>query len=236
MKIKQLGNGGGFDFDKTNSSFLISNEEETSYVLFDCGYNVMKRLQDKEDPIDIEKIDTVIISHMDEDHIGNLKMLIYYRYFNFGKFTKILAGHLVESQLRDYLKDIESEMIGGMPTETIMFYINQFPIDFPIDYKIDFIKGYHGNISSYGVLIRDHFSSAFISGDTKANYNIEKTLNDKINIHKINYIFHDFSHWDNVTRNVHACETDFELEYSEEFKNMVVKYHTGDEFSNEWLN
>ncbi len=36
MKIKQLGNGGAFDYDKTNSSFLIDigTSEKRSLILF----------------------------------------------------------------------------------------------------------------------------------------------------------------------------------------------------------
>jgi len=233
MKIKQLGNGGGFDFNQTNSSFLISNDDETDYTLFDCGYNVMARLLDESDPIDIEKINNVIISHMDEDHIGNLKMLIYWRYFNFGKSTNIVCGFRVEEDLRRYLNKMDHELIGGLPSNTIMYHFNNRATY----YNIKFIEGYHGVIPSYGVLFYNKcpYDGIFISGDTKANFNIEKKLKDFISLENIKYIFHDYSHWDNVTRNVHACKTDFNLEYSEEFRNKVIKYHTGDSFNSDWL-
>ena len=38
--IKQLGNGGAFDYLSVNSSFLIESTKE-SYFLFDCGIQFM---------------------------------------------------------------------------------------------------------------------------------------------------------------------------------------------------
>ena len=42
--IKQLGNGGAFDYLSTNSSFLIESTKK-SYFLFDCGYSVYAELR-----------------------------------------------------------------------------------------------------------------------------------------------------------------------------------------------
>ena len=50
MKIKQLGNGGAFDYNQTNSSFLIELETN-DYLLFDCGYNVFSKLRELGDDI-----------------------------------------------------------------------------------------------------------------------------------------------------------------------------------------
>ena len=46
MIVQQIGNGGAFDYNKTNSSFLInlSNEKFPLYLLFDCGNNVFAKL------------------------------------------------------------------------------------------------------------------------------------------------------------------------------------------------
>jgi len=240
MKIKQLGNGGGFDFSKTNSSFLISDDSEKEYMLVDCGYNVMQRLT-SDDSIDIGKISTVIITHMDEDHIGNLKMFIYYRYFILKKTTHVVAGNQIrssetEKNLKNYLNELNTELIGGIPSDCDMFYLYQPEKS---NFRIDFLKVFHGGVSSYGVFIEEKESGEkiFISGDTKANAKIEEYIRKKCfngDLDNFKYIFHDYSNWDNVTRNVHACKTDWELEYSEEFRQKAIKYHNNEDYEKEW--
>ena len=236
MKIKQLGNGGGFDFNQTNSSFLI-NYDGTN-MLFDCGFNIMNRLTSDKD-IDIEKIDYVFISHMDEDHVGNLKMFIYWRYFTYHKKTTIICNSNIYTQIGDYLKDLNFEMIGSQNVEAEMFRIEYTTYNESIkinNIKITLTKCNHGNLATSGAIFEGCFngktldnSSIFISADTKASKYIEEASKD------CDLIFHDFSNWDFVTRNVHTCKTDFELEYSEEYKNKAIKYHTGDlNFNKNW--
>jgi len=230
MKIKQLGNGGGFDFDKTNSSFLIKSGETT--ILFDCGFNIMDRLKSDE-TIDIENIDNVYISHMDEDHVGNLKMFIYWRYFNYKKVTNVICHTALVDTIRDYLKDLDSELIGCNSEYAEMFNIyassTQTKHKITDDISILLTNCNHGKVTTFGAIFYSFNKSIFISADTKASKYIEEVSKD------CDLIFHDYSNWDFVTRNVHTCRTDFELEYSEEYKNKVVKYHTGlDNFKKDW--
>ena len=61
MIVQQIGNGGAFDYNKTNSSFLInlsntSNITHPSYLLFDCGNNVFAKLRKMEVEQNIEII------------------------------------------------------------------------------------------------------------------------------------------------------------------------------------
>ena len=81
MKIKQIGNGGAFNYKETNSSFLIENNRK--YLLFDCGHSVYQKLRELEEAseISLKDLKAVYISHFDDDHIGSLKTLIYYQYF-----------------------------------------------------------------------------------------------------------------------------------------------------------
>jgi len=233
MKVKQLGNGGGFDFDKTNSAFLIEAKDTT--LLFDCGFNIMDRLK-SDKTIDIEKIDYVYISHMDEDHVGNLKMFIYWRYFNYKKTTTVICYSTLENTIRDYLRDLDNELIGCKSTRADMFKIfTTYPSKYEItkDLSILSTNCNHGNVNTHGAIFYSGTNhkqkSIFISADTKASKYIEEVSKD------CDIIFHDYSHWDFVTRNVHTCKTDFELEYSEDYKNKVIKYHTGDlNFNKEW--
>jgi len=227
MRVKQLGNGGGFDFDKTNSSFLININH--TLVLFDCGYNIMSRLQEFDV---IEDIDYVYISHMDEDHIGNLKMLIYWRYFMLGKSTTIISHFSLKEDLYKYLKNMNKEYMGCMSVDANMFTIVE-PSQV-LSFKLFTTPTNHGDLVCHGAIFVDieENKSVFISGDTKAMKQIEEFVSKYENVLK----FHDFSHWDDVTRNVHACETDYNLQYSEEFRKDMIKYHTGDEdFNKDWI-
>jgi len=236
LKVKQLGNGGGFDFDKTNSAFII--KQGYTQILFDCGFNIMDRL--KQDDVDIENINYVFISHTDEDHIGNLKMFIYWRYFMFGKLTNVICNRNIEDEIRNYLKYMSSELVGCQNTPADMFviittfYKEHIKID---NIDITLTPCFHGIIPTSGAIFNwndngnyNYDISVFISADTKANKQIEELTKD------CNLIYHDFSNWDFVTRNVHACKTDFELEYSEEYRNKAIKYHTGlEDFNSDWI-
>lgn len=230
MYVLQLGNGGGFDFNKTNSSFLIKNNETT--ILFDCGFNIMNRLTSDRN-INIEEIDYVYISHMDEDHIGNLKMFIYWRYFKYDKFTYIICDENIENDIKNYLKDLNKELIGCKTVKTNMFFVQTvnavYKRNINNDISIQSVKCNHGNIKTYGAIFKDRTKYIFISGDTKASKYIEEISKD------CDLIFHDYSNWDFVTRNVHTCKTDFELEYSKKYQEKAIKYHTGDEdFKKDW--
>lgn len=249
MRVKQLGNGGGFDFDQTNSSFLISNrttytvddsknDTETEFLLFDCGFSVMAELQKQE--IDIAKINHVYISHMDEDHIGNLKMFIYWRYFMLdNKKTTVVCDFNLKDDLEDYLKDINKELIGCQSTPAEMFNIEVINKDSRREkgvWRIISTPTNHGGLTCHGIIISSEANKAvFISGDTKASKKIEDTVIDYEKINGKCLKFHDYSLWDCVTRNVHACETDYNIEYTPGFREDTIKYHTGLPFQGDWI-
>lgn len=257
MIIQQIGNGGAFDYNKTNSSFLINltNEKYPLYLLFDCGNNVFAKLRkmEVEQNIEIIKyIDYVFISHFDDDHDGSLKTLGYYRYFMLGKTTNILCNPL-SSELAERLKGINKKIIFGKfsPAKIFNFVENLNSIKNNIGFKV--IKGTH-HTEAYGLLIGKVFSGVFnnfvyISGDTKVNENTVKIienvkatiihtenykLTNDINLLKNSYkIFHDYSHWDNYDQQSHTCKYDFDKYYGKFIEGGVEinKYHTGDEYN-----
>ena len=257
MIIQQIGNGGAFDYNKTNSSFLInlSNEKYTLYLLFDCGNNVFAKLRKMEVEQNIEiikHIDYVFISHFDDDHDGSIKTLGYYRYFMLGKTTNILCNPL-SSELAERLKGINKKIIFGKfnPAKIFNFVENLNSIKNNIGFKV--IKGTH-HTEAYGLLIGKVFSGVFnnfvyISGDTKVNENtrdiIENVkatiiqaeyykLTNDIELLKNSYkIFHDYSHWDNYDQQSHTCKYDFDKYYEKFIEDGVEinKYHTGDEYN-----
>ena len=235
MRVKQLGNGGGLSPTDTNSSFLIECNKD-DYLLFDCGHNVMERLL-KSDTKDLVKdINNVFISHIHDDHIGNLGVLIYYRYFVLGKATNIIYAN---DQVRDYinLMNYDEILVGGKTVTKELIYMSYCPRSYfgstIKDHGIFDTKGFHGSMKSNGILIENDTEVLFISGDTKASEHIEESVVSKIKGRKF-LGFHDYSYWNAPSRNVHACEGDFEIEYSKEFQNQCIKYHTGDKFNKEW--
>ena len=257
MIIQQIGNGGAFDYNKTNSSFLINltGEKYPLYLLFDCGNNVFAKLRKMEVEQNIEiikHIDYVFISHFDDDHDGSIKTLGYYRYFMLGKTTNILCNPL-SSELAERLKGINKKIIFGKfsPAKIFNFVENFNGIKNNIGFKV--IKGTH-HTEAYGLLIGKVISGVFnnfvyISGDTKVNENTIKiienvkatithaecyNLTNNIELLKNSYkIFHDYSHWDNYDQQSHTCKYDFDKYYGQFIEDGVEinKYHTGDEYN-----
>ena len=237
MKIKQLGNGGGLDYMQTNSSFLIENDGK--YILIDCGFNIMERLQREEDTDDnfkISKITDVFITHNHADHVGNLETLIFYSFFKLGN---ILSIH-VPDEMKN-INGINKTLVGGSMQRTTICEVLITSCYTP--YKTNSMKVaatpvYHCDDSAYGFIITSKGNCVFISGDTKANANIEERVLDRMQKETVDpdktLFFHDFSNWNAPSRNVHACESDFEIEYSKEFKDKIIKYHHGGEFNKEW--
>jgi len=239
MKILQLGNGGGFDFDQVSSSFLIKLEKDR-YLLFDCGHGIMRRLQEleKEDNATsiIDKINTVFISHMHDDHIGELSSLILYRYFIYGLQTTVICTNaLLEDQLEEYLSyTCKTEFNGCQVRNKKMYFVYPYYSEEKeySDYEFVPLETYHPGVHSGGLLILDKTDKLgiAITGDTKANANIEETI-QKISSKNSDFnffIFHDWSLHNEVSRNVHACNDDIEIEYSFYFRKTLIPYHTGE--------
>jgi hypothetical protein len=234
IKIKQLGNGGAFDFDKTNSSFLIESDKDT-YFLFDCGYSVYAELrrQDSSNEIDLNKLKYIYISHMDDDHMGSLKTLIYYMYFILKKRVMIIAVKEVFTALKSYLSDIDGYVENCIKIEDSLFNTRELKLEkLKLDsFIISPVETYHFK-PCYGLEFRyetDELVYFFISGDTKANDNFQKMLDWDV----LAFGFHDFSHWDNFEQQVHCCEYDFDKTYIHS-SNKIIKYHTGDDFDGSW--
>ncbi|RLI52516.1 MAG: hypothetical protein DRP09_17755 [Candidatus Thorarchaeota archaeon] len=248
MKIKQLGNNGGLgDPTKTNSSFLIDlHDDHSEYLLFDIGYNVMARLVEEElnDPhFEIAKIKYLVVSHKHDDHCGNLETLIYWNHFkNNVQMDIYVACKDLAKTVKDTRKIVDNFKVIKAKTYESLTVIPKKPnFDRPTTYirdiEVYFNKGFHGAKRAIGMYIVDNTENSFyISGDTKAHKSVETASSQLLKEYlPADLIFHDFSNWDDESKNVHACATDFEREYSEEFKSKVIKYHTGsNDFNHDW--
>jgi len=263
MKVLQLGNGGGFDTESTSSSFLIYNTED-SYTLFDCGWGVLAKLkklhEDNDEAFTFNKLTNIFISHLHEDHIGNLTTLIYYMYFTHKKWIGVLTGKDTYKPLKKVLSICDTELKAGKPTKANMYYLIKL-LDY-VDTResesyysnhnniVVSTPAYHGTVPAHGLAIINKQSSVVITGDTKAYEPIEQFVkrlprikyrtendDDKVQEHYITKqvtVFHDFSHWDNPSRNVHACKSDIASEYSAKFADKLIYYHTNEPFNQEW--
>ena len=226
--VEVIGDGGAFDVDKTNSSFLINGS-----ILFDCGYNVFQRLKEIDNSEEgfISNIETVIVSHLDDDHVGSLKSLLYYRYFILGKHTTVI----ISENDAHFLDGINKEMKGsrfvsadivskiGSDDASVSYFVSKYGLR-PV-----FTKCVH-HIDAFGIILYDsRGGSVAISGDTKANSAFEDEVRKAWGVGNVvgkkALVFHDFSYFDAPSRQVHACESDVRIEYSEDFREKMILYH-----------
>ena len=245
IKIKQIGNGGAFDYKSVNSSFLIDTGND-SYFLFDCGHSVYAELRRQHDAgeIDLKKLKYVYISHNDDDHNGSLKTLIYFMYFNFGKRLQIIAvGDCdkevdVYNTISSYIDDIDGFYENDQKIYDDIF--NMIPIEktevFRVDgFSITPLQAYHLK-PCFGLMFDCYVDSNqpskkfVITGDTKASTSISSVITSD----SIKFVYHDFSKWNKIGSQVHCCEEDFMKKYNDEIRAKIIKYHDNSEFVTEW--
>jgi ribonuclease BN (tRNA processing enzyme) len=257
LRFIQLGNGGGLKPLETNSSFLIEVKSE-EFLLFDCGFNIMSRLVElenstevSEDFFHISMIKYVYVSHVHDDHVGNLETLMFWNFFKNNVSMTFLYGN---DEVKDYLnKKIFPKLFNGSRIDTFskvcskIYSIGEFGRIDGEQHKV-FIeslqKTFHGDCQSNGVIIKYRKNTSesngnltnciIISGDTKASEDLEKEIQDKTGYIPNRIIYHDYSDWDCPSKNVHACESDFRAEYSEEFRDSLIKYHDNGYFKKEF--
>jgi hypothetical protein len=164
---------------------------------------------------------------MDDDHIGSLKTLIYYRYFVHGLETKVVSGTDMISHLKNYL-NINKVMSGGKMVSTQI--VDVYNIKYIHKLQVQAIKTNHMQ-DSYGLCVIESDKTLFISGDTKADSCIESSvvkvleeLKNYLKDHSL-IVLHDYSEYNYPSKNVHACDNDIEIEYSDEFKKNMIYYH-----------
>jgi phosphoribosyl 1,2-cyclic phosphodiesterase len=98
MKIKILGSGGAFDVKEGCSSFIVNHKGKN--FLVDCGEDVFKKLIERDLA---DKIDCVLISHTNGDHIGSLSTYLYYCFYVLNKTMAIHASESVKFSLSKIL-------------------------------------------------------------------------------------------------------------------------------------
>ena len=223
MKIALIGNGGAFHFDQTNSSFLVHTSDDT-FLLVDCGRNVIDKLhlmdQDETNVFTFSKLKYVYITHMDDDHIGSLKSLIYFMFFSVNKKLLVLCNNLVKKDLVRYLRDLDGYMENYEKINELLY----IPVDVPnisaknlfpeIGLKIDggiklcSIEAKH-HVNCMGLVLSHIDGGVTISGDTtelaipKLGGPVRPPIKGDKKKPKI--LFQDFSAWNCPDKQVHLC-------------------------------
>lgn len=241
MKIKQIGNGGAFNYKETNSSFLIENNRE--YLLFDCGYSVYQKLRELEEAGDISLKDlkAVYVSHFDDDHIGSLKTLIYYQYFINNIIMDVIVAEDLYQEMDYFLRDLDgyNDNFEKVPVQMFDIYsINNYCELYYNNMTLTSIAGNH-HIPCFGLQLRNEENDKviIISGDTTSivsldeYYFYEKSKRPGAEI----LVFHDFSNWDCPEKQVHMCKTDMEQTYDQDFIKILNFYHNDDlNYNKDW--
>jgi len=232
LSVFAIGTGGAFDTDKVNSSFYVKFKNDK--ILVDCGYNVFPYIKENMPEV-LEELNAVFITHLDDDHIGSLKSLLFYRYYILGKSTLIRCGEDITRALIDYLPS-NNVMKNGKYVKINIWSL----IDLP-NFNPDTLKA-SGNLPNsfiYPVKCVHHVPSygfvfgfkdggmIYISGDTKAAISIEETINLIDNVYNIkeSFLLHDFTYHNVPEETSHACQKDIEVRYSTRFIERLNYYH-----------
>lgn len=238
LQLKQIGNGSAFNTIDCNSSFLIKMENDL--MLFDCGYSVYSTLikLDKKGEISLKNLKYVYITHLDDDHIGSLKTLIYYQYFVNKITTKLIFDKGIYKDMDSYIKfsgmnehtikeDYKYIIPKQLIIEPIIIEKNKLVLDNGIVLKT-FYGDHHKDC--YGLKVINGDKSFAITGDTIATKGIEKACFD------CEFVFHDFSDWNEPSKQVHACKDNIKVTYSKEFRKKLKFYHNNKKYFKGWVN
>ena len=220
VNVKVIGGDGAFSED--NSSFLISFKD--IILLFDCPVNTFNYIMKYN--INAQH---VFVSHTHFDHISGLEQLFYYNYFVKNKITKVYAGEEVLDELKKIFE--KSNFVydnGSLVAEKIVEFLSVEELNDKLkkrNVEIRTIKGNHIVKHNYGLVMifNDLKKVLVITGDTKASQEIADEINWLLSYDEL-YVFHDYSEIDNVFKNIHCCETDFNYYYKELIENNKVKW------------
>ena len=227
----QLGNGSALNPEMTNSSFLVKNDKQ--YMLVDCGYNVFTELYKNKDVLN--GITHICITHMDDDHIGSLRALMYYLYFKQGAVPTIICDKSIEFQLKTYLLDHTGVVKDYAKVPTKLFEL------IALDTNFDFFFRFGNQNISINTFANKHYqpgsgftisdpvalSAVSITGDTIACYDVLDEYNRCINDIRFNKykMYHDYSSWNEPSMNVHACSSNIVTMYPKEMIDDLCFYH-----------
>jgi len=124
MKIKFLGTGGAFNFEKGTASALVTVGGKN--ILIDCGFSTILKIAEH----NLTNIDYILITHLHADHVGSLPTLLpYFQYMLNKPIPKIIVPNptfqdeihqflntTYESKRAEYVPLTDFEDIGSIDT------------------------------------------------------------------------------------------------------------------------
>jgi len=152
MKIKFLGTGGAFDFEKGNASAVVQLKDKK--ILIDCGFSTLGELVEKNVAKDI---DYILLTHLHGDHVGSLPTLLPYFQYKLGKAVpKIIIPN------QKFQTEVFSFLTGTYENERANFA----PItDFPEIGWIDTTNMHKPGMTSFAYYFTDGEELIYYSGD-----------------------------------------------------------------------
>lgn len=231
LTFMQLGNGSALNPDMTNSSFLVKGNDK--YILVDCGYNVFSELFKNKDILN--NITHICITHMDDDHIGSLRALMYYLFFKQGVVPTIICDKSIEFQLKTYLLDHSGTVKNYAKVPTKLFELIALDTNFDFFFRFEtqnvaintFANKHYQNGSGFTIVDTFNHSAISITGDTIACYAVlEEYKRCKEIVRFAKYkMYHDYSAWDEPDMNVHACASNIANMYPKDMIDDLCFYH-----------
>ena len=230
MRLYRLGNGSALNPKKTNSSFMVFGDKAN--MLIDCGYNVYQKLEAEYKVND--KLKYIFITHMDDDHIGSLRALMYDLYFKHKTIPTILCCDDVYDRLKVYLEDHTGVMKNYNKEPEILFnmvsLINDRPYNIDLNNYTDFtIKTFENKhfqsgsgISMFNYATHNGIS---ITSDTIPCENIAEEFELMTTRCKKYTMFHDYSNWNEPAMQVHACSDSIIKCYQPKMVSRLKFYH-----------
>lgn len=235
MVFIQLGNGSALNPININSSFLIEGSD--SSLLIDCGYNVYRNLFSL---YNYKKIRYIYITHMDDDHIGSLRALMYDLYFNCGIIPTIIVDQSLYYEMSKYLEMHTGVVEGGIKKRKKLYdlhvvstkAISKLTLGLnDILWYRTFKNLHYQNGAGISFWSNKTRNAASITGDTVPCHNIVDEF-DSMSSNGFNYtMYHDFSNWNEPSKQVHSCKDSIKESYPTGMIEKLKYYHNDEEFT-----
>ena len=231
LNFIQLGNGSALNPEMTNSSFLVKGSDK--YILVDCGYNVFTELFKNKDILN--NITHICITHMDDDHIGSLRALMYHLFFKQNVVPTIICDKSIEFQLKTYLLDHAGTVKDYAKVPTKLFELIALETNFDFFFRFEnkniaintFANKHYQSGSGFTIVDPFNHSAVSITGDTIACYDVLAEYNrckDEVRFAKYK-MYHDYSNWNEPDMNVHACSSNIVNMYPNKMIDDLCFYH-----------
>lgn len=167
MILKFIGRGSAFNVKEGNNSAFI--KEDNKLFLIDCGEDIFRRIRELDLFKGVNNI-SVIITHLDSDHVGSLSSLIYYCYYIL-KFK--IDVYFPGRDLRELLL-MQGHVGNCYNYHFLNDDFNQLNLVSARPIKVKHIK----TLNCFGYLIKCKDKKIWYSGDTSQIFNLSDDIDE----------------------------------------------------------